>query len=90
MLDENGENILEAFTPKISAIPNSYEKFISFSIGDIKFCDSMKFFNTSLDKLVKILFSDDVDDKYKDFNFMRKEYPYKYELLCQKGYYLPI
>ena len=37
ILDENGEKILEAFTPKISAIPNSYEKLISFSIGDIKY-----------------------------------------------------
>lgn len=40
---------MEAVTPKISAIPNSYEKFISFSIGDIKFCDSMKFLGTSLE-----------------------------------------
>ena len=30
ILDANGEKILEAVTPKISAIPNSYEKFISF------------------------------------------------------------
>jgi len=78
---------MEAVTPKISANPNSYEKFISFSIGDIKFCDSMKFLGTSLEKLVKNLYSDDINDKYKYFNFMKKEYPRHYELLCQKGYY---
>jgi hypothetical protein len=47
----------------------------------------MKFLNTSLENLVKNLYSNDANDKYKYFNFMKKEYPHKYELLCQKGYY---
>lgn len=36
---------------KISAIPNSYEKFMSIGIGDIKFIDSMQFMASSLEKL---------------------------------------
>ena len=55
------------------------------SIGDIIFIDSMNFMNTSLEQLVKTLY--DKDDKYKNFNFMKQEFPKKYELLCQKGHY---
>ena len=43
---------------------------MTFSAGDIKFIDSFKFMATSLDKLVKNLY--DKEDKYKHFNFMKK------------------
>ncbi|MFM7984892.1 MAG: hypothetical protein ACKPKO_36785, partial [Candidatus Fonsibacter sp.] len=36
---------------KIDAIPNSYEKFMSISIGDLKFIDSFQFMASSLEKL---------------------------------------
>ena len=35
----------------INAIPNSYEKFMSFSIGDLKFIESSQFMSSSLEKL---------------------------------------
>jgi hypothetical protein len=47
---------------RIDAIPNSYEKFMSFSIGDIKFIDSFQFMASSLEKLVENLY--DKEDKY--------------------------
>ena len=43
---------------------------MSISIGDLKFSDSFKFMATSLQKLVENLY--DKDDKFQDFNFMKK------------------
>ena len=40
----------------VSAIPNSFEKFMSTNIGDIKFIDSCQFMPSSLDKLVVNLY----------------------------------
>ena len=54
--DENGDKLKRLTKPKISAIPNSYEKFMSFSIGYIKFIDSLKFMGSSLDKLAANLY----------------------------------
>jgi hypothetical protein len=70
---------------KIDVIPNSYEKFMSFSIGDLKFIDSLQFMSSSLEKLVENLY--DKEDKYKHFHSIKQHYPEHYELLCQKGYY---
>ena len=58
---------------------------MTFSLGDIKFIDSFKFMGSSLDKLVGTLY--DRKDKYKNFVFMKQEYPRHYEILTQKGYY---
>ena len=68
----------------ISAIPNSYEKFMSIKIGNVKFIDSMQFMKSSLEKLTENLY--DPIDKYKNFKHMKKYYAGKLELLCQKGY----
>ncbi len=38
---------------KIDAIPNSYEKFMTFSIGDLKFIDSFPFMASSLENWSK-------------------------------------
>ena len=38
-----------------------------------------------LDKLAENL--KDKDNTFKDFNFVKKEYPEHFELLCRKGYY---
>jgi hypothetical protein len=35
----------------INVIPNSFEKFMSFSIGNLKFIDSFQFMSSSLEKL---------------------------------------
>ena len=40
-------------TNKFDVIPNSYEKFMSFGIGNLKFIDSLQFMASSLEKLVE-------------------------------------
>ena len=39
----------------ISSIPTNDEKYISFSIGDLTFIDSLQFLNASLEKLISNL-----------------------------------
>ena len=58
---------------KIDAIPNSYEKFMTFSIGDLKFIDSFHFMASSLEKLVDNLY--DPSDKLNNFTFVQQNYP---------------
>ena len=70
---------------KSDAIPNSYDKFMTFSLGDLKFIDSFQFMASSLEKLVENLY--DPSDKFKNFTFMQQTFPEHIELLCQKGYY---
>ena len=55
----------------INAIPNSGEKFMTFSIGNLKFIDSFQFMAFSLDKLVKGLTAE-TGDPYAKFTFMKK------------------
>ena len=84
--DMDGDKIYVPTKPEITCIPQTSEKFMTFSVGDIKFIDSFKFMATSLDKLVKNLYdkTDPSDqfsgthtrsDKYKHFNFMKKRIP---------------
>ena len=68
-----------------SAIPLNYEKFISFKIGDVRFIDSCQLMGSSLDKLTGHVY--DKEDKYKNFNFTKREIPENYELVGQKGFY---
>ena len=56
--------------PRFSCIPNNYEKFLSFTIGDLKFMDSFQFMASSLEKLAENLY--DREDKYKHFHNMRR------------------
>ena len=71
MRDENGNIILRDKVPAFNCIPFSKEKFLSFNIGDLRFIDSFRFMATSLDKLVGNLY-DDGEDKFKNFNFIKK------------------
>ena len=74
--------------PKISAIPNSYEKFMSFEIGSLKFIDSFQFMASSLENLVDNLYEKGAGNKYKNFDNMKKEFsPEHLDLLCRKGFY---
>jgi hypothetical protein len=41
--------------------------------------------NSSLEKLTENLH--DENDKYKNFNSIKSEFPEHYEILCQKGVY---
>ena len=58
-LDAEGNKILVAKKPDISCIPHSKEKFMSISIGDLKFIYAFKFMATSLQKLVENLYDKD-------------------------------
>ncbi|XP_028417042.1 uncharacterized protein LOC114541307 [Dendronephthya gigantea] len=69
---------------KINCIPNNTEKYISFSIDNLDFIDSLQFMNASLEKLVSNLAKDGVDKfptlkKYIDSD--------KTPLLLRKGVY---
>jgi hypothetical protein len=61
---------------EVSIIPQSTEKFISFSIGNFRFIDSYSFMASSLDKLVKNL----TGFKYVQEPLLQKKviYPYEY------------
>ena len=77
---------LSKFNCKISVIPNGLERHRSFTLnGNIAFIDSMLFLNSSLDKLVKNLDSEDF--KYLSEVFSGEKlalakkkgiYPYEY------------
>ena len=69
----------------ISVIPNNFEKFMSFKIGDLKFLDSFQFLSSSLEQLSKNLY--DETDKFKYLNNMKKFFPDINKTLCQKGHY---
>ena len=66
----------------IDVIANTSERYISFSIGQLKFLDSMQFLSGSLDKLSAQL-------KPEQFHHFKKVYPNDTEraLLTKKGVY---
>ena len=64
----------------ISCIANNAEKYISFSVGQIKFLDSFQFMASSLEKLV------DATGK-SDFRLTQKEFRDQTELILRKGVY---
>ncbi len=47
---------------KIDGKPNSHERFMTFSIGDLNFIDSAQFMASSLDNLVENLY--DSENRY--------------------------
>ena len=51
------------FKKRISIIPTNTEKFISFSISNVKFKDSYQFLGASLDKLTKHLVKKELTEK---------------------------
>ena len=76
---------MSKFNCKISVIPNGLEKYMSFTLNNIVFIDSMLFIYSSLDKLAKNLNSEDF--KYlsrvysgKKLELVKKKniYPYEY------------
>ena len=71
----------------IHVIPQSTEKFMTFSIGDIKFLDTAQFMPSSLDTLVKNLKTKNKDN-FEKFNSMKQHFnDEELELICQKGSY---
>ena len=73
---------LSKFNCKVSIIPNGLEKYMSFTLNkNLVFIDSMLFMNSSLDKLVKSLGSE-------DFKYLSKAFSgEKLELVKKKGIY---
>ena len=66
----------------ITCIPNNTEKYISFSLGKLKFIDSFQFLPTSLDRLV----SASACDTFKITRNYEND-PNKQKLLLRKGVY---
>ena len=63
------------FKKKIGIIPNNIEKFLSFSIGNIKFKDSYQFLNASLDSLTKNLVEKEIAENNPDvFKHLSSEF----------------
>ena len=63
----------------ISCIPSNMERYLSFTIDNLRFIDSLKFMNESLEKLCKNL-------RREDFvHTVRHSPPDKYEMLRRKG-----
>ena len=91
MYAKQGQKI-SAFIDKIKIIPLTEEKYISFTIEDLKFIDSLSFLPSSLEKLVENLKNGDKNDLsafHVTKHFMKLEYPditdEQMLLLCQKG-----
>ena len=63
-------------------IPQNKEKYLSFSVGNVRFLDSMQFMPQSLDSLVSTLHAD-------EFKHVRKAYPLdeEFDLVSKKGVY---
>ena len=70
------------FDVRMSVIPNGLEKYMPFSLNNLIFIDSILFMNSSLDKLVKNLNSEDF--KYLSEEFRRE----KVELVPKKRVFI--
>ena len=67
----------------LRCIPNNNEKYISFSMGNIRFIDSLQFMNASLEKLVENL----AKEGPSKFTHLKNCFPPQNELLLRKGVY---
>jgi hypothetical protein len=84
----DGHLILKGFrqnifnkSPRISCIPTNMEKYLSFSINNLRFIDSLQFLNSSLEKLTNNL-------RNEDFKQTKSFWPSdKVHLLLRKGVY---
>ena len=83
----DGHHIMEKLgtykQKQMSVIPNTLEKYISFSLGNLRFIDSLQFMGASLEKLVHNLVQ---EGKHK-FKNMNKFIPERQDLLLRKGVY---
>ena len=67
----------------ITVIANNEEKYMSFTIGRLKFIDSFQFLSSSLDALVDNLKKDGLND----FKYTKRYMGEKWEMACEKGIY---
>ena len=70
---------------KLTVIPNHSEKYLSFSVGNLRFIDSLQFLNESLEKLVTNLSKEDASK----FEVLASHFPDEdqFQLLLRKGVY---
>ena len=70
---------------KLTVIPKHSEKYLSFSVGNLRFIDSLQFLNESFEKLVTNLSKEDASK----FESLASHFPDKDEfgLLLRKGVY---
>ena len=70
---------------KLSVIPNHSEKYLSFSVGNLRFINSLQFLNDSLEKLVTNLSTEDASK----FETLASHFPNKteFDILLRKGVY---
>jgi len=75
----------EVENSRITCIPNTVEKYMSFSVGSLRFIDSLQFLNASLDTLVSNL----AREGSEHFKVTKSQYPTpeKLKLLLRKGVY---
>ena len=79
-------SVLHKFNLKTNVIPNGLEKYMGFFLNkNLVFIDSMKFTNSSLDKILKNLSDEDskylaeeFDSKYLKILKQKGDYPYEY------------
>jgi hypothetical protein len=76
---------------KIKCIPSSSEKFITFSVNNLEFIDSMSFIQASLERLVDCLSQNKIENINTKFNHFMKHFSELTDdqklLLTQKGVY---
>ena len=68
---------------EIDAIPNGFEKFMTFTLDALKFIDTFQFMASSLDTLVKNL----KDKELTKFNHTRSIFKEDTQKICRKGIY---
>ena len=77
---------IEKVEGRVSCIPNNTEKYISFSLGQLRFIDSAQFLPASLDKLVaanppgafQITTQHEPDRERRELLTRKGVYPFKY------------
>ena len=72
---------------EINSLPNNMEKYISFSIGNLDFIDSLQFMNSSLEKLVSNLAKEGSSKLYHLKKHMPQDEDKFVDLLLRKGVY---
>ena len=77
---------------QMSFLPNNTEKFISFSIGNVIFKDSLQFIQSSFDELVKNLVKKELSEENSNvFKYLSNTFQgEKLKLLKKKGIFLMI
>ena len=86
-LDKDGNVIEKETTMRIDCIPNTSEKYLSFTIGRMQFKDSFGFMSSSLEQLVSNLFKGKGKEGFKYVKAAYEKYGNKWEMLLRKGIY---